>query len=1273
MVSAGLDVGAIDPGGDNLFDLATELGRDLAAVDWASTPLGPVREWSPSLRTTVRLMIGSRFAMWMGYGPDLTFFCNETYRRETLGAKYPWALGKPAREVWSEIWDDISPRIESVLATRQATWDDGLLLFLERSGYVEETYHTFSYSALTDEDGGAAGLFCVVSEDTGRVIGERRMTTLRELSADLAQASTEADVFAAAQRQLAANGYTLPFVLAYLLDDTHRSARLAWSSGVRANDPAAPWLLDLRSGDHPWAAAYPVDGTPRVVDDLERYFPALPFGSWTQPPLQALAVPLTPRGEANPYGYLVVGLNRYRKLDTSYRGFLDIIAAQIDAAVKRARVFDAERERVARLAELDRAKTTFFTNVSHELRTPLTLLLGPSEDALTDDSYPLPGPQRARVELIARNAERLLKLVNTLLDFSRLESGRMRARFEALDLSRYTAELASMFHSAVTRAGLTFVVECDELPDQVWVDREMWAKIVLNLLSNALKATFAGTITVRLSGAEAHARLDVSDTGNGIAEAEQSRLFDRFHRVAGAQQRTHEGSGIGLALVAELAALHAGSVAVRSELGVGSTFTVTLPYGIAHLPNADVVTEAGADDGPDPARYSAGFLAEAARWSNRPEPVHEQPDPAEHVPNRMRVLVVDDNDDMRNYVVSLLQHDYEVDVAVDGQHALERVALLTPDLVLTDVMMPRLNGFALLSELRANPSTMHLPVVMLSARSGDDAAVEGLEAGADDYLVKPFSARELRARVRANLELDRVRRIADELRRSRSLLADAEQLAHLGSVELNLQEHTVQASDEWYRLLGMRRNDPGAADPLAAAIALVHPEDRSRVEDLVTRAAELLIPADADFRLTRMDDRQRVYRMRCVMILDATGSALSVRASIQDVTDQRAAEVALAAAAAEHEAAQREHAIAEELQRSLLPQGAYDTGHLDVATYYRAGVEGTQVGGDWYDVVELDVGRFALVIGDVMGRGVRAAAVMGQLRATVRAYARLDLDPADILRLLDRAVRDINSYTIVTCIYAVYDPADHTLTYANAGHLPPLLTLPGQRPHRLSAGGPPLGAGWTGTVAATVQLPPGATLTMYTDGLVERRTTDLDLGIDHLVDAIADAIADAGVPIQALPEVLVAQLLPDGPDDDVALLIARVTDRARADRVAAHVVPAERDAVRPAREFTDATLREWGLPDEARYDAMLVVSELVTNAIVHGAAPVELRLRLSSNQLLVDVRDAASSLPLVRDAGPDARNGRGLHIVDTLSERWGTRPTPEGKSVWSVLAGQPEN
>jgi diguanylate cyclase (GGDEF)-like protein len=413
------------------------------------------------------------------------------------------------------------------------------------------------------------------------------------------------------------------------------------------------------------------------------------------------------------------------------------------------------RESNAKLAELDVAKTTFFSNISHEFRTPLTLLLGSLEDELGEHRTPLPPERHERIEIAHRNGVRLLRLVNALLDFARIEAGRMQAHYRPTDLGELTADLASSFESAAERSGLTLTVDCPHLPEAVYVDREMWEKIVLNLVSNAFKHTFRGGIAVRLAWRDGAAQLTVEDSGVGIAAEEIPRLFERFHRVRGAAARTHEGSGIGLSLVRELLALHSGSIRVESTPGVGSRFIVTLKAGTAHLPADQLGT---GDDRTPGHRPSAAHADEALSWLPPTSDSTVTEAPLEDTGPKPRVLLADDNPDMRRHIARILRRSYQVRVVCDGAAALEAALVSPPDLVLSDVMMPRLDGFGLVKALRADERTRQLPVILLSARAGEEASVEGLDAGADDYLVKPFSARELLARVRTHLELARQRR-----------------------------------------------------------------------------------------------------------------------------------------------------------------------------------------------------------------------------------------------------------------------------------------------------------------------------------------------------------------------------------------------------------------------------------------------------------------------------------------------------------------------------------
>ncbi|HEX7240075.1 MAG TPA: ATP-binding protein, partial [Longimicrobiaceae bacterium] len=535
-----------------------------------------------------------------------------------------------------------------------------------------------------------------------------------------------------------------------------RALRLCGAVGVKDGHPAAPPEVAPDGEDAPWPLRRTAEGETVTVDDVERRL-ALAGGTWGDPVRSARVVPIGLAGQSAPAGVLVAGVSPSRGLDEGYASFYELLAGQLSVALGNAQAHEEERRRTEALAELDRAKTAFFSNVSHEFRTPLTLMLAPLEDAL---GRPGLAPEvRGELDVAHRNALRLQKLVNTLLDFSRIEAGRAQAVYEPVELGVFTAELASTFRSAFERAGVRLVVDSPPLAGPVHVDREMWEKTVLNLLSNAFKHTFAGEVAVSLRPVPGAVELEVRDTGEGIPPDELPHVFERFHRVRGTRSRTHEGSGIGLTLVRELVRLHGGEVRAESVVGEGTVFTVSLPTGTAHLP-ADRLAAAGGGSVPRGGRL---FVDEALRWLPAGGPDPEAAPGAGADTAGGRVLLADDNADMRDYVARLLREaGWEVEAVPDGVAALAAARERAPDLVLSDVMMPGLDGFGLLRELRASPATATLPVVLLSARAGEESRVEGLDAGADDYLVKPFSARELRARVRVHLELSRLRRDAAE-------------------------------------------------------------------------------------------------------------------------------------------------------------------------------------------------------------------------------------------------------------------------------------------------------------------------------------------------------------------------------------------------------------------------------------------------------------------------------------------------------------------------------
>ena len=737
----------------------SEMGQLIHDMDWSATQLGPIEHWPQSLKTMLGVVLGSRFPMLLWWGPELLHLYNDAYR-PILRDKHPASMGAPAQVMWAEVWDLAGPMIQGVMDGGPATWTEDLQLFISNEGSSEETYFTFSYSPVPSDDGRVGGILNTVQETTAKVQSERQIRMLHDLAARAPEAKSEDDACKIILDILSGNELDLPFTLLYALSESCDNATLLGSSGWQGyQGPARSMQLSLAG--HDIATNWPLGkvvstAAPLLVDDLAERFGELPPGSWSARPTRALLLPLLRAGQVQPYAVLVAGVSPHRTLDERYERFFRATADQVVSVMASARAYEAERKRAEALAEIDLAKTTFFSNVSHEFRTPLTLMVGPLEDELNEREQPLSGARRERIAIAHRNSLRLLKLVNVLLDFSRIEAGRAQAVYAPTDLAELTSDLASSFRSAVERGGLTFTVDCPPLPEPIYVDQEMWEKIVLNLLSNAFKHTFDGGISVRLAWQDGGVQLTVEDSGVGIAAEEVPKLFDRFHRVKGAASRTHEGTGIGLALTQELVQLHGGHIRVESEPGRGSRFVVTLKAGTAHL-QADKITSQG------PTGATGGhvraFVQEAMRWLSAAPDTSEPaaaPEPADGP--RPRILWADDNADMRHYVARLLGGSYDVLAVADGQIALEAALEAPPDLVLSDVMMPGLDGFGLLRALRRDPRTARLPVILLSARAGEEAALEGLDAGADDYLVKPFSARELLARVRSSLSLARQRK-----------------------------------------------------------------------------------------------------------------------------------------------------------------------------------------------------------------------------------------------------------------------------------------------------------------------------------------------------------------------------------------------------------------------------------------------------------------------------------------------------------------------------------
>ncbi|MGW4943392.1 SpoIIE family protein phosphatase [Actinoplanes sp. NPDC004185] len=1244
---------------DDLFAGGSTAGRLMAELDWAATDLGPVGGWPQSLRAAVRIVLSSRYPMLLLWGPRFTQLYNDAYSA-LIGDQHPAALGGDVRVTLADSWDVLEPLILDAMATGVASWVPALQLVLDRAGYREEAYFSVSHAPARDDDGTTMGVLTVCSEVTDQIVGERRLRLLRDLS--LPAGTDPVDVAETCARLSAVIGeqpLDVPFAAIYLRDGG--MLRLAACVGADADDspvqaalPASVSLGETAAdsaypeGDDPWGLRAAAAGRTARTDDVVKRL-AVTGGPWGDPVRAAVAQPLPSADREQPVGVVLTGISPSRGLDETYRSFLQLLAQQVAVAVRNAQAYQQERERAEALAELDRVKTGFFTNVSHEFRTPLTLMLGPLADALADRDEPLPAGQRERVDTAWRNANRLLGLVNDLLTFSSLEAGRAGHAPRSLDLATYTAELAGVFRSAVERAGLRLIVDCPPLPRPVAVDPGNWEKIVTNLISNALKFTFVGEIRVTLAADDERIRLRVTDTGIGIDAAQLPRLFDRFHRVQGVRSRSHEGTGIGLAMVRELSRLQGGDVRAESTPGEGTTFTVTLPW-TAVEPVAE--SPAAPDQPAFPAAEAA--VREVTGWLDDDAGAEAPPTapagPAEEEP-AARILVADDNSDMRAYLVRLLgAQGWQVDTVADGQAALESIARNPPDLLLTDVMMPRLDGFGLVRALRREPVTEALPVVMLSARAGQEAGVEGLQVGADDYVVKPFTAAELVARVRSTLRLARLR--GTHTRQLRVLADTAAVIASGRALEEAFQAATEQAralldgvwavtvldGDAHHAPLRFTAPPEGSGDAIAdtrSLTAILRGADGDRLGSIAVRVGAAGPPAD--------DARA---------LLDSMATML---ASLAQSTWQL-----------EHE-----RQLTLTLQQSLLPESLPSPDGWDLQAQYRPATG--EAGGDWYDVVALPGGDLVISIGDVAGHGLGAAVTSGQVRNAVRAYAVEDPAPAPVLTRVATLLSRLGGPFSASLLVARLIPATGELSWCSAGHPAPVRSAPGEDTRQLTGTvGPPLGAAVPTYEQNEESLPPGAQLVLFTDGLVTAE------GPGRLLHRAGDSYTNGASAATVVDAVLADLAEPLG--DDVAVVAVRrqgpvvpaaVAELPEVDATWVYpLVPAAAAAMR--RDLRGALSGDRIDPDLLD-DLQVAATEAVNNAVEHAQRPsrpeVEVRLQVADGLVRVVVQDFGGwrERPPARDRGRGALLMNAYGDVRVTSTATGTTVTIERR--WAEPPG----
>ncbi|KAF0366923.1 PAS domain S-box protein [Gigaspora margarita] len=688
-------------GDSDLYSDEIPVNELVYSFDWSKTPLGPMSSWAPSLKSTVDLCLHSVFPIAVYCGPELILIYNQMYR-PILKTKHPNAMGLPAKEAWSEIYDDdLGPKFQEVMTTGQGLFRDDNLMLIHREGYIEECYFSYTLSPIFEADGSVNGVFNAVQETTQRILATRRLKTLGELGNRTPGAKTVESSCHMVAATLRDNDEDIPFAIIYLIESDEsnnkiRMARLvsttfdeeletiAGSDGVdeyvftkgRSKRILPDYLSDIQdnititiednnnnnnnNNNMELSISSNVQATSshdtsfhiqHVVRTGEHAIITLSNGC------KAILLPVaTSTGKNVLTSVMICGINPRRALDREYMGFLQLVVGHVSSSMTHGKSREEERKQAEMLADLNRQKINFFQNISHEFRTPLTLMLSPLEEAISmcsPDSPILPN-----LQLINRNARRLLKLVNTLLQFSRMEAGRLEARFQKTDIAKITLELASCFESMARSLQLDYIIDIqnqkefdEKLEREVFIDHDMYEKIVFNLCSNAFKHTWTGNVTVRL----------------------RELYLEESHQWIQTKQRPDYDDN-----------------------------------------DPDVVMQGEGDK--DAMDIDDDFEADLGK--------------------RMSMSSIDD-EKTKKY-----QFPFD-DMSVD--------------LVLSDIMMPNMNGYQLLSAIRNDPILQLIPVILLSAKAGEEASIQGLEKGADDYLTKPFSARDLIARVRVNIRLSYLR------------------------------------------------------------------------------------------------------------------------------------------------------------------------------------------------------------------------------------------------------------------------------------------------------------------------------------------------------------------------------------------------------------------------------------------------------------------------------------------------------------------------------------
>jgi PAS domain S-box-containing protein len=1076
----------------------------MRGFEWTS--FGSPPDWPSSLRVACRICLTSRFPVIVWWGPQLRLLYNDAYL-PLLGSRHP-ALGDPGQQVWAEIWHIIGPMLAGVLRTGEATWSADLLLPMDRHGYWEETYWTYSYSPLHDDDGSVRGVFTAATDTTQRVIAERRLAALQDLGSQAGTARTEAEACELIAASLARANLDIPFAAIYLRQPGTDELILT------ACSPAGAAPAPRSGGPGGWPLAQVLrDGRQVALADVLHRFGELPGGGWDRSPTEAMVLPLHGETGAQPLGVMVLAASAGRTLDRPYRTFLELVARQAAGLINGAVAYRAEQRRAEQLAELDRARTVFFSNVSHEFRTLLTLIMGPLEELRSAVGTGRDPKLREELDMMYRNGLRLTKLVNTLLDFSRLPFGH------------------------------------DHLPPD-------------NVRTTG---TAAGTVTL--------AQPFIEEALRWLPADDESQVF-------GPEPPATASGGHAEWRAAFIDSLQEGFFvcdASGAVVEINESFSALLGYGADGLP------------------YSPPF----PWW---PDPAIDPDGRAEVEAGLARSLWDGSGSHTR-----LFRHR-------DGR-------LVWVALTYTTVPDPDGTGQRILvgtiRDITAQRLAAEREVALtrLTARLSEAGSVHDvLEAGLD----------ELRTLWHARQGL-----ATTWHRDGQATLVSTVPGARWPDLDAALRE----------AITGIR-----GGRPLQVTVD-GRGSSRSGAGTTLEYADGLVaIWLDLDpSRPFGVQDRAQLALM-CGHLSQALHRAHS---------------------------ADQQRDVALTLQRSFLGPVDLPAGF---AVRYEPAVRPLEVGGDWYDVIELPDNRMGLVVGDCVGRGLPAAAVMGQLRSACRALLLQATGPGETLTALDRFAAVIPDASCATLFCAILDRTDGTLRYSSAGHPPGILVhIDGEFELLEDARSVPLAAvPHAARTEATTRLHQGSLLLLYTDGLVERHRQLLGAGINRAADAL---VTGRTTPVNQLADYLMARLVPDeGFADDIAVLLYRH----RCPRPTSFIssFPADPRQLADVRRGLRAWLISLGLAPIVADRLLVATGEACNNAIEHaygfdGIHHVLVSAHTDDGELRITVADTGRWKPRPSDAA--SHRGHGLRLIEAFAPRFTIDTTQAGTTInlYAQIGRQP--